>query len=197
MSKANDNLDTQTRYIWLILGRKNSPLKEDFDVYYKRLEQWAKINCQLYAFIGHDKDIEEDTNETKFRHIHALLILKEGVQPRLNTTLKRISEVTKVNVIDIDIERAENYEECIRYCLHRGYPLKHQYLVEELQTNLTSKELEPILNTEENYFTAQYLIKLITICNLSVIKVIETIGLKKYMKFRPIIKDIIEELNKV
>lgn len=195
MSKAKNNLDTQTRYLWVIFGRANSPLKEEFNVYYERLERWCQINASLWCFIGHDKDIDVDTQNPKFRHIHALLILKEGVTPRLNTTLNRLSDVVGVNVVDIDIERAENYEECIRYCIHRGYPLKHQYDVSELKTNLSEKELEPILNTEEQYFTAQYLIKLIKICNCSIITILGVLGLKKYMKVRNVIKDIIEELT--
>lgn len=194
MSSQTSNLDTQTPYLWIIFGRQNSPLKEDFNVYYEKLYAWCKINARLWAFIGHDKDTNED-GTPKFRHIHALIVLKEGVKPRLSTSLNRLSEVVGIPTIDIDIEKADNINSCIRYCIHRGYPLKWQYTTEELQTNLTKEELDEFLNTEEKAFTGNYLINLIVICNYSVVTILKQIGLQNYCKYRNVIKDIIQELN--
>lgn len=191
---STTNLDTQTQYLWIIFGRKNSPLTQDFNVYYEKLTAWCKINARLWAFIGHDKDTEDD-GTIKFRHIHALIVLKEGVKPRLSTSLNRLASVVGIDTIDVDIEKAENITSCIRYCLHKGYPEKYQYSSEELQSNLTKDELEEYLNVEESAFTANYLINLIVICNFSVVTILKQIGLKTYCRYRNVIKDVITELN--
>lgn len=198
MAKNNDNsvtLDTQTPYLWIIFGREKSPLKEDFKHYYDKLLAWCKINAKLYAFIGHDKDIQED-GTPKFRHIHALIVLKDGDKPRLKTSLNRLSQVTGVDVADIDITKAESIEGCLRYNLHRGYPQKYQYDVSDMVTNLTEKELEPFLNTETQFITADYILKLIELCNYSVVSILKQIGLKNYLKYRNVIKDVIQEVTR-
>lgn len=198
MAKNNDisvTLDTQTAYLWLILGREKSPLTEDFSVYYERLEAWCKINSKLYAFIGHDKDTLED-GSLKFRHIHALIILKDGDKPRLKTSLNRIASVTGLDVSDIDITKAESIDGCLRYNLHIGYPQKYQYSLNEMVTNLTEAELQPFLNTEVQYITADYILKLIELCNYSVVSILKQIGLKNYLKYRNVIKDVIQEYSR-
>lgn len=191
---SNYNLDTQTPYLWVIFGRKNSPLTKDFKFYYEKLVAWCKINARLYCLIGHDKDLDEDNNP-KFRHIHALIVLKEGVKPRLSTSLNRLSEVSQVPSVDIDIQKSENITECIRYCIHRGYPLKHQYLPEEMITNLNKEDLDSYLNIQEGCLTATYLINLVQLCNFSVVNILKQIGLKNYCRFRNVIQDLIKELN--
>lgn len=188
------NLDTQTPYLWIILGRANSPLIKEFKYYYEKLTAWCKVNARLWCFIGHDKDVNED-GTSKFRHIHALIVLKEGVKPRLSTSLNRISEVTTIPTIDIDIQKAENITQCIRYCIHKGYPLKYQYSPSELITNLSNEDLDSYLNTEENMITAGYLINLVEICNYSVVIILRQIGLKNYVRYRNVIKDLIQELT--
>ena len=56
------SLDSQTARLWLIFGSKDKPLKKDFNFYYERLISWCKVNAKLYAFIGHDKDLEFSIN---------------------------------------------------------------------------------------------------------------------------------------
>lgn len=192
MSKPT-NLDSQTRYLWVIFGRKNSPLTDDFKVYYERLKAWCDINAQLYAFIGHDKDIDDD-GQPKFRHIHALIVLKEGVKPRLSTSLNNLSKATQIDAVDIDIEIADSVTQCIRYCIHKGYPQKYQYSISELVTNLAQKDLDEIMK-DAIVITAGYLIELVQICNYSVVKILNEIGLSQYCRYRNVIKDIIVELN--
>lgn len=195
MSKTNNNLETQTPFLWIIFGRENSPLKKEFKVYYEKLTAWCEINAKMWCFIGHDKDTQED-GSLKFRHIHALIILKDGTKPRLSTSLGRLAEVVDIPRQDVDIEHAENVASCVRYCLHKGYPDKYPYPVEELQTNLTADELKPYLEIDNKSFTAHYLIKLVEICGRNRLTIMKQIGLANYCRYRNCINDIIECLLK-
>lgn len=188
------SLETQTPYLWIIFGRKNSPLIKDFNYYYEKLSAWCSVNARLWTFIGHDKDIDDD-GELKFRHIHALIVLKEGQKPRLSTSLNRLATHLGIDSVDIDIEKAENIASCIRYCLHKGYPTKYQYSLEDLKTNLTEDEIAPYLDIEDKSFTASYLINLVQICNCSTITILKQIGLKNYIRYRNVIMDIIREIK--
>lgn len=194
METTTKNLEIQTPYLWIILGRKNSPLKEDFNVYYEKLTAWCQINARLWAFIGHDKDIDED-GTPKFRHIHALIVLKDGSKPRLSTSLTRISNAVGLNVLDVDIEKADNIASCIRYCLHKGYPQKHPYDVNELITNLNEEELKPYLDLDNKTFTASYLIQLVELCGGNRLNIMKQIGLANYQRYRNCISDIRAELG--
>lgn len=188
------NLNTQTRYVWAILGRKNSPLTKDFKEYYDAIAKFLNSgNVETYAYIGHDKDIDED-GHPKFRHIHLLIVFKEGLKPRLSTTLNRLSQVTGVDTLDIDLQVADNVEGCIRYCVHRGWNDKYQYNVNDMQTNLDASELDAILTTEKECVTASYLITCCKVNGFSSVAIMRTLGLKAYMKYRNAIRDICEEL---
>jgi len=188
-------LDTQTKYVWVILGRHNSPLTKDFSYYYDKLKSFLDINADIYAYIGHDKDIDDD-GLPKFRHIHLLAVLKDrATAPRLSTTLNKLAKVCNIPNEDIDIEQADSVPQCIRYCIHKGYPLKYQYLIDDLQTNLNKDDLNAYLEPQNDIITASYLITTLHICNYSCVAVLKALGLKLYMKYRGVIQDIIREFK--
>lgn len=188
------SLDSQTARLWLIFGNKDKPLKREFNFYYERLISWCKVNAKLYAFIVHDKDLEEDGETPKFRHIHAVIILKDGVQPRLSTSLKRLSDVLEIDGDSVDIDGIINLRQCMRYLIHKGYPTKHQYERSEIISNLSSQDLGDYLE-DEVFMTANYIINLVQICNCSTILILKEVGLKNYLKYRNAIIDIIKELS--
>lgn len=186
------SLDSQSLNLWLIFGSKDKPLTKDFNFYYDRLISWCKINARFYAFIGHDKDLNEDVTP-KFRHIHAVIILKNGSKPRLSTSLNRFSEILEIDGDSIDIDGIMNMTQCCRYLIHKGYPLKHQYLLEEVKTS--DIDLIKGFVSDEPFLTADYIINLVQICNCSTILILKEIGIKNYLKMRNIIIDLIKELN--
>lgn len=188
------SLDTQTRFLWVIIGRHNSPLTQDFQAYYDKLKDWLTFDAEIYAFIGHDQDLD-DEGSPKFRHIHLLAVLHNGCKPRLSTSLNKISRICGVPTQDIDIEQADDVGKCIRYCIHKGYPLKHQYTLEELQTNLNDEELKQYFDTDLSSLTVGYLLTALKICNYSNIAIMQTLGLKSYMKYRNVINDVIKEIK--
>lgn len=195
---ADYSLDTRTQFIWVILGRCNSPLTKDFQFYYEKLAVWLKEKCKVYAYIGHDKD-KTDDDKPKFRHIHLLAVYKDSESnnyPRLSTSLNHLAKVCYLPNQDIDIQVAEDVDKCIRYCIHKGYPLKFQYPLEELQSNLSKEELDTIMNhlEEDNSVSPDYLISCVKINKGSCIAMVKALGLKKYMKYRYVIKDIKDEL---
>lgn len=196
---ADYSLDTRTQFISVILGRQNSPLLNDFSFYYEKLKVLLDEKCQLYAFIGHDKDKFED-GTLKFRHIHLVAVYKDSASknyPRLKTSLNLLANCCELPTIDIDIEPAENVDKCIRYLIHKGYPLKFPYDINDIQTNISSSELDTIINhlEEDTSISADYLFTSIKICGCSCIALMKSLGLKKYMKYRNCIKDIIQELK--
>lgn len=187
------SLDSQTARLCLIFGCKDKPLTKDFKYYYDKLMNWCKINAKLYAFIGHDKDINED-GTPKFRHIHAVIILKDGLNPRLSTSLRRLSEILNIDGDSIDIDGIINLNQCCRYLIHKGYPTKHQYELSEVVSNLSNSDLQDFYS-DEIFMTANYIINLVKICNYSTVLILTEIGLKNYLKYRNVIIDLIKELN--
>lgn len=192
MSKRT--LETETRYVWAILGRQNAPLTEDFNVYYERLKGWLDFDAEIYAFIGHDKDVDDD-GKPKFRHIHLLIVFPKNKKPRLSVTLNKISRICNIPTIDIDVELADDVGKCIRYCIHKGYPTKYPYDIKELQTNLNDVDLKQYFEVDLSNISVGYLLTCIEICGYSNIAVMRSLGLKTYMKYRNVINDVIKEIK--
>lgn len=186
------SLDSQTLNLWLIFGSQEKPLTKDFNFYYERLKSWCKINAKFYAFIGHDKDLNDDETP-KFRHIHAVIILKNCPKPRLSTSLNRFASLLAIDGDSIDIDGIMSMTQCCRYLIHKGYPLKHQYLLEEVQTS--DIDLVKGFVSDEPFMTADYIINLVQICNCSSVLILKEIGIKNYLKMRNIIIDLIKEFS--
>lgn len=188
-------LDTQTRYITAILGRCNSPLKNDFSFYYERLHAYLITNSDFYAFIGHDKDINDD-GQPKFRHIHLVIILKDGLRPRLSTLLNALAKVCELPNEDIDIDQIDNITKCVRYLNHIDYPNKYQYDLNDINTN-RFEELKSYfeIDLDNQYYTASYLINLIKNCSYSNHEILKQLGIKHYLKLRNVINDLIKEFR--
>lgn len=186
------SLDSQTFNLCLIFGSKDKPLDKDFNFYYERLLSWCKINSKFYAFIGHDKDLN-DAQTPKFRHIHAVIILKGGSKPRLSTSLNRFSDLLGIDTDSIDIDGIVNLTSCVRYLIHKGYPLKYQYQLEEVITS--DVDLVKGFCSEDPFMTADYLIQLIQICQCSIVLIVKEIGIKNYLKLRNLIIDLIKEFS--
>lgn len=186
------SLESQTLNLWVIFGSKDKPLTKDFNFYYERLVVWCKINARFYAFIGHEKDLNDDETP-KFRHIHAVILLKNGTKPRLSTTLNRLSDLLEIDGDSIDIDGMINMTSCCRYLIHKGYPLKHQYLLEEVQTS--DIDLIKGFVSDEPFLTSDYIINLVQICNCSSVLILKEVGIKNYLKMRNIIIDLIKEFS--
>lgn len=188
-------LTTQTKYVSVILGSKKEPLpNRGKDFFYSRLETYCSEACEIYGFIIHDKDVDEETKQTKFLHIHCALIMKNAKQ-RLSTIMNALGEELEISNTCIQIDKMTSKNGSFKYLIHKGYENKHQYPVNEIKTNLPQDELDCILNSDDDTMNITYLIDVVKSSNGSKIEIAKKIGLTYYHMYRNTINDIIEEIR--
>lgn len=187
-------LTTQTKYVSVILGSKQKPLpNKGNDFYYERLKAYCDEACEVYGFIMHDKDIDEETGLKKWLHIHCAFIMRNAKQ-RLSTIMNTLGDICEIDTTSIQIDKMTSKNGSFKYLIHKGYPNKYQYDVEAIQTNLPKEELDCILNSDDDTMNITYLIDVIRDCGGSKIEIARKIGLTYYHLYRNTIRDIIEEL---
>lgn len=187
-------LTTQTKFVSVILGSKKEPLpNRGKDFYYTRLEEYCREACEIYGFIMHDKDIDEETGAVKFLHIHCALIMKNAKQ-RLSTIMNALGDILEINNTCIQIDKMTSKNGSFKYLIHKGYENKYQYPVEDIKTNLPPDELDCILNSDDDTMNVTYLIDVCTQAKGNRLEIMKKIGLTYYHLYRNTIKDIIDEL---
>lgn len=121
VNKKNTNL--QGKYFLLLLYTD----WEQLDILLKYITSISKN----YAYIKHDKDLEED-NTPKKVHIHC--VIEMSARRTINGLFQLLCNQCpglKINLIEI----AFNPNSSIRYLTHIDYPEKHQYNYNEIITN--------------------------------------------------------------
>lgn len=187
-------LTTQTKYVSIILGSKKEPLPHrGNDFYYNRLEEYCREACEVYGFIIHDRDIDDETGERKFLHLHGALIMKNAKQ-RLSTIMNALGDILEISNTCIQIDKMTSKNGSFKYLIHKGYENKFQYDKNEIKTNLPDDELECILNSDDDTMNVNYLIDVVTNAKGNRLEIMKKIGLGYYHLYRNIIKDIIDEL---
>lgn len=188
-------LTTQTKYVSVILGSKKMPLPQrGKEWYFERLKSYFDEACEVYGFILHDKDIDEETKATKFLHIHGALIMKNAKQ-RLSTIMNALADVIEIDAQSINIDKMTSKNGSFKYLIHKGYDDKHQYDIKEIQTNLPTDELECILNSDDDTMNISYLLDVCKTAKGKRIEIMKRIGLTYYHLYRNTIRDILEELE--
>ena len=97
------------------------------------VEQYSK-----YAWILHDKDINNETGELKDAHYHIYL---EFPNPRSINSI--------ANELDIEpfmIEAVRNKQGIIAYLTHSKSPEKYQYDISEVHSNFEIKRIEDVMS---------------------------------------------------
>lgn len=86
-----------------------------------------------YAYILHDKDINED-GELKPSHVHLVFISPIGKSS--DNWIEFFKKWLNVDSDAISIEMVKNEKACLRYLIHLDNPTKHQYSSDEVKTNM-------------------------------------------------------------
>lgn len=84
-----------------------------------------------YAYILHDKDINQETGEIKKPHYHVII--------SFNSAKWRSALSKELNISENYIQNCNNYEKALEYLIHYNEELKHQYDIGEVKGNLKQK----------------------------------------------------------
>lgn len=181
------NLNTKTKYLNVIITHKNLDNKFIVD-----LENYLKTNSVTYAFILHDKDINED-GEQKTKHIH--IVYEKAERLRLSTEINNICKHLSIKANIISIEKCSNYVGAMQYLIHKNNASKYQYSVDAIITNIDRDELQHTLDMSNKVISFEYLLDIISSSD-NIVEIIGVLGLNNYRFYRTIIIDIIRGLNK-
>ena len=161
----------------------------DFDL----LRAVLSGSADFYAFILHDKDINELTGELKRPHIH--IYVKTYNRTRRLTYLKLLSRNLEIDPNRITIINADNEILRIQYMIHKNNPDKYQYESDHIITN-NPEYVNQILSSDvPPRLTANLLIDIVDQCNYNKIAILQAIGLGNYTRFIRVINMICRENN--
>ena len=179
------NLSTRTKRINLIISLNGFNEISTKDLIVKLLA-WCQNNTSLYAFILHDRDINEQ-GEPKTPHIHLTMEIPHA--KRLSTILKDVASFTLVNPLAVSIDKCSNLDASIQYLIHKNNPEKYQYSKDDIACNFAD-EIDTYMESSNNVgFDIDLWIK---VCSESdgLIDVIKGIGITYYNLYRNTIRDI-------
>lgn len=181
------NLGTRTKNVNIVI-RKNREINKD------RLIEWLGSNCDKYAFIVHEKDINLE-GFVEGIHYHIVITLYKAT--RLSTTLTSICDYLEITPFGVEIDKTNNLEGSLQYLIHKNDKQKTQHDISEVIHNWETSEFLTIMNSDANN-GALTLERLIELCKESetLLDVIEGVGLGRYHLYRPTINDVFKEVNK-
>jgi len=186
-------LSSKRKNVSVILGSKKYPLPpRDKNFYYERLRTYCEQNCNTYAFIMHDKDLDEN-GEQKFLHIHMALVMSKRNKdyPKLCTILNELSKECEIDGQSIQIDEMTSENGSIQYLIHKRDPQKAQYEESDVVTSYTGEELHTIMESDIDTMCVSYLINVVDECRCDRIAIMQKIGLRYYKEYRNVILDII------
>lgn len=180
------NLGTRTKNINIVL-RKNAEL----DI--NRIKDWCATNCERYAFIKHENDINLQ-DEVEGIHYHLVLVLLKAT--RLSTCLTSICDYLEINPFGVEIDKTSSLEGSIQYLIHKNDPQKTQHKLDEIIHNWPDNEMKSIIECDSSNGSLTFE-RILEICKTSknLLEVIQSIGLGRYHLYRPVVMDIWKEVN--
>lgn len=107
---------------------------EEKGIYIPKLMEELKEKCESWAYIKHDKDMDEN-GEVKKAHYHIIL--------RFYNEVNKSTIATKFNIHHNLVQALGNLYGSIKYMLHIAEENKHKYDVSELKVH--NLDLETIL----------------------------------------------------
>lgn len=88
-------------------------------------ESFKELLTDCWAYVLHDKDTDEN-GEVKAPHYHLYIEYQNA----------RTFQAMRNRFEGAHIETAQNREFCIQYLIHRNNPDKHQYKIDEVESNM-------------------------------------------------------------
>lgn len=180
-------LETQSKKFSIVL---NIPKDIDTRLFVKRVELVCKSVFEEYSLILHDKDY---TNEgvLKVSHIH-IVALTEG-RKRLVTVINLLGNKLEIDNRLISCRKCLNYVSSLQYLIHKNDLDKYQYKIEEILTSLPNEELRTFIENEENDIITFDRLLYIVKHSKCLTEIIEQVGLRHYIGYRNVIKDLWNE----
>ncbi|MCQ2088368.1 MAG: replication protein [Bacilli bacterium] len=159
------------------------------------LRSYLTAVCSEYSFIEHNKD-ELASGVLKTDHIHAVYV--KGSRTRVITEINYLQKALGYTDSErglISVDTCGSYERSLRYLIHKDDPMKHQYDVGEIITNLDGKLISEIMTAEciRDELNIDELIKIVLTCNGLRSAIYSTIGLKYSVRYGKIIDNLIKE----
>lgn len=185
-------LTQQTKSVFIVI---NFPCKNGlYNLKAYNLKEFADdlSRCSfLYAFIVHDKDIN-DNGELKTVHIHLSLISDKRHQ--LKYYLYLISDLLGVNENLISVKPSNSDAGDLQYLVHKNNPDKYQYDSKDIIHNYSKDVFDDLMTRKiVNSIGAKELINLCRQYNK--LELIEILGPARYSVLSKTINDIYKELR--
>lgn len=185
------SLTTQTGKINAVISLKDINIETIENDILKSLKVWCENNCQLFAFILHDKDILED-GEKKTNHIHLVALMKTN-RKRLSTILGDLASFVGLNTFAISIDRMSDIVGSLQYLIHKNNADKFKYELSSVITNISTGEMATYMSSDSKSMSIEYLIGVVE-TNRSKIDIMRIVGLTYYHLYRHVINDIYNEI---
>lgn len=156
------------------------------------VERYLKIildeNANLYGFILHDKDMDED-GRIKTPHIHFVADMKKRI--RVSTLINKIAKACDLDTLAITIDRYTSFEGSFQYLIHQNSPDKFHYDIEKVTTNVPEDDIDLILDATTSVLDYEELKSACRDAN-DIMDVIDRIGLSAYKSYRQVVIDVFQ-----
>jgi hypothetical protein len=158
----------------------------------------SKLSLMFSAsfwFILHDKDFN-DKGELERRHYH--LVLEFPTRHTKEAVIKLLTDYFALKPNRISADKATSLESVIRYLIHEDElsDYKAHYSPSDIFTNDPSTCALALASSLE-HLTADYLLDVVDKSHSSVSAIVRTIGADNYVKYRWLIFDLINGLERV
>lgn len=155
-----------------------------------RLIDWLTENADIYAFIIHDLDVNDD-GEPKRVHIHAYVECKQC--KRIMTQLNSLAGALGFDTLAISAQSASNNPAgFFQYLIHKNNPEKHQYQASDIVSNLEKGEVQTMLEADSGNCSLE---RFIDVCRTAhtFADVLRSVGLETYGKYHRAIDQLWRE----
>lgn len=112
------------------------------DITHKKALEYIQDHYKLYAYINHDKDINEETGELKKQHTHIVL--------SFNNQKWRNSLALELGITPNYMQKCEKLDKSLMYLIHYNNEDKYQYDISEVLGTLKPKLERLILNKDKS-----------------------------------------------
>lgn len=185
------SLTTRTAYLNIIITLKGYD-EVRINSLLLKLKDFCDESFKVYAYILHDKDINED-GSAKTPHVHLVGIYHTNRQ-RLSTILNDLSCHIEVNALAISIDKCSDFAMSVQYLIHRNNENKYHYALTSICSNLQINELQQYMERESTQLSTTALLDIVSSAK-SKVEVYSKIGLEYYRQYRQVINDLWFELH--
>lgn len=181
-------LTCQSVKVCLVI-RKNKKIKLE------TIKQYCETYFKFYAFIEHDKDVDEN-GQLDGVHYHIVGDFKQS-RVAFSTRLNEISQYFHFEDSNgVEIDNYTSFEGCLQYLTHKNQKHKYQYDKSAIITNIPSVDFEVFYNAVVSSDLVTFDL-LYTIClrSSNIVEVIKDMGITNYRVWRNVVWDIWNTLN--